>query len=243
MSPPPASISADYASFAPAAAAARAPARPAAAPATDNALVAIGLVLASTVFFSAGDIAAKFLTGTVPGIEVAWLRYFVFCLMVIPTIFAMRGRRAMAKSRPGLQVVRALAVTGSSVLFIMGLSYLDIAENTAINFISPIFITALSIPLLDEKVGIRRWAAAAVGFAGVTLVVQPGGNAFQMAAFLPMGAALCWAVAAISTRMMSSERPEITLAWSAVVRFAVLSVIVPFNWHPLTAREIGIGAL
>jgi drug/metabolite transporter (DMT)-like permease len=241
MSPPPAAISADYTSFAPAAS--RLDSRPAAGPATDDTLVAIGLVLASTVFFSAGDIAAKFLTGTVPGIEVAWLRYLVFCLMVIPTIFTVRGRRAMATSRPGVQVVRALAVTGSSVLFIMGLSYLDVAESTAINFISPIFITALSIPLLGEKVGIRRWAAAAVGFAGVTLVVQPGADAFQTAAFLPMGAALCWAVAAISTRMMTSERPEIMLAWSAVIGFAVLSVIVPFHWHPLTAREIGIGAL
>src|SRR5919112_5453010 len=163
--------------------------------------------------------------------------------MVIPTIFTMRGRRAMATSRPGLQVVRALAVTGSSVLFIMGLSYLDVAENTAINFISPIFITALSIPLLGEKVGIRRWTAAAVGFAGVTLVVQPGGSAFQMAALLPIGAALSWAVTAIATRLMSSERPEATLAWSAVVGLIALTAFVPFHWRTPTVGEIGLAVL
>ena len=92
MSPPPASISADFSPFAPTTSAPRAAASPAALPATDNALVAIGLVLASTVFFSAGDIAAKFLTGIAPGTEVAWLRYRVFCLMIIPTIFTLRGR-------------------------------------------------------------------------------------------------------------------------------------------------------
>ena len=88
---------------------------------------------------------------------------------------------------PGMTLA-ALAVAGSSVLFILGLGHLQVAEATAINFISPIFITALSIPLLGEKVGIRRWAAAAVGFLGVMLVVQPGGSAFQIAALLPIGA-------------------------------------------------------
>jgi drug/metabolite transporter (DMT)-like permease len=242
MSPPPAAV-ADHPSYAPAVPAARVRGRPIGAPVADNALVAIGLVLASTVFFSAGDIAAKFLTGSVPGIEVTWLRYLVFCLMVIPTIFMMRGRRAMVTARPGLQVARAIAVAGSSVLFILGLSHLDVAENTAINFISPVFITALSIPFLGEKVGIRRWAAAAVGFAGVMLVVQPGGDAFRLAALLPMGAALCWAGAAISTRLMSAERSEVTLAWSAIVGFAALSALVPFNWHPLGMAEVGIGVL
>jgi hypothetical protein len=108
MSPPPASISADFSPFAPTTSAPRAAASPAALPATDNALVPIGLVLASTVFFSAGDIAAKFLTGSVPGIEVAWLRYRVFCLMIIPTIFTLRGR-----SRPVL--VRRERATSSTI--------------------------------------------------------------------------------------------------------------------------------
>jgi len=211
--------------------------------ASDNAVLAIGLVLVSTVFFAMGDIAAKFLTDTVPATQVAWMRYLVFCLMVLPTIFIARGPRAMHTPRLGLQILRALGVAGSSVLFILGLGHLQVAEATAINFISPIFITALSIPLLGEKVGIRRWAAAAVGFGGVMLVVQPGGEAFSLAALLPMGAALAWAFAAIATRMMSSERPETTLAWSAAVGFVALSAYVPFGWHDPTLREIWIAFL
>lgn len=85
--------------------------------------------------------------------------------------------------------------------------------------------------------------AALVGFAGVMVVVQPGGETFSPAAFLPMAAAASWAVAAITTRMMSSERPETMLAWSAVVGLVTLSAFVPFEWHTPTLREIGIAFL
>ncbi len=212
-------------------------------PAKDTTFAAIGLALLSTVFFAMGDVAAKVLTGTLPAIEVTWLRYVVFCLLVVPTVLVARGARAMHTPRMRLQIVRALAVAGSAVLFILGLGHLQVAEATAINFISPIFITALSIPLLGEKVGIRRWAAAAVGFLGVMLVVQPGGSAFQVAALLPIGAALAWAVAAIATRLMSSERPEATLAWSAVIGLLALTAFVPFHWRTPTAGEIGLAVL
>jgi drug/metabolite transporter (DMT)-like permease len=201
------------------------------------------LALLSTVFFAMGDVAAKVLTDTLPAIEVTWLRYVVFCLAVVPAVFVARGARAMHTPRLRLQIIRALAVAGSSVLFILGLGHLQVAEATAINFISPIFITALSIPLLGERVGIRRWAAAAVGFLGVMLVVQPGGSAFQVAALLPIGAALSWAVAAIATRLMSSERPEATLAWSAVIGLIALTAFVPFHWRTPTAGEIGLAVL
>jgi drug/metabolite transporter (DMT)-like permease len=213
------------------------------APAKDATFAAIGIALLSTVFFAMGDVAAKVLTGTLPAIEVTWLRYVVFCLLVVPTVFVTRGTGAMHTPRLRLQIIRAVAVAGSSVLFILGLGHLQVAEATAINFISPIFITALSIPLLGEKVGIRRWAAAAVGFLGVMLVVQPGGSTFQVAALLPISAALAWAVAAIATRLMSSERPETTLAWSAVIGLIALTAFVPFHWRAPNAEEIGLAVL
>ncbi|PVE24040.1 EamA family transporter [Microvirga sp. KLBC 81] len=212
------------------------------APARDATFAAIGLAVLSTVFFAMGDVAAKVLTGTLPAIEVTWLRYIVFCSVVVPTVFVARGAMAMHTPRLRPQIIRGLAVAGSAVLFILGLEHLQVAEATAINFISPIFITSLSIPLLGEKVGLLRWAAAA-GFLGVMLVVQPGSSAFQLAALLPIGAALSWAVAAIATRRMSSERPEATLAWSAVIGLIALTAFVPFNWRTPTAAEIGLAIL
>lgn len=211
--------------------------------ARDTTLVAIGIALLSTVFFALGDVVAKVLTDTLPAIEVTWLRYLVFSLLVVPAAFITRGARAMHTTRLRLQIIRAIAAAGSAVLFIIGLGYLPVAETTAINFISPIFITALSIPFLGEKVGIRRWAAAAVGFLGVMLVVQPGSSAFQLAALLPIGAALSWAVAAIVTRLMSSEPAETTVAWSAVIGLITLTAFVPFHWRTPTLEEIGLTVL
>ena len=143
----------------------------------DNVLKGIGLVVASTLFFSAGDVAAKIMTASLPALEVTWFRYLVFAVLIVPVAFAANGRRALATGRPGLQISRAVAVVASSVLFILGLQYLQPAEATAINFISPLFITALSIPLLGEKVGLHRGAAAGVGFLGVMLLVRPGSDA------------------------------------------------------------------
>lgn len=172
-----------------------------------------------------------------------WLRYVVFALLVVPTTLLIRGRSGLDTKSVGMQSLRGLAVAGSAVLFILCLTLLPVAENTAINFISPIFITALSFPLLGEKVGMRRWAAAAVGFAGVLIVVQPGGSGFSAAALLPIGAAMSWAVAAIVARKMHAERPEVTLAWSAIIGLIVLSLGVPFVWKSIALHEIGIGVL
>jgi len=210
---------------------------------SDSSLIAICCVLASTVAFAAGDTAAKTLTGTLPPVEIAWLRYFIFMLMTVPVVLVTTGRRVLSPERPWLQVARAVLTTGSAVMFITALRFLPVAEATAINFVSPLFITALSIPLLGEQIGVRRWTAALVGFAGVMLVVQPGSDAFSLASFLPMCAALCWATAAITTRMMASEKPEITLAWSAVIGFLILSVLLPFEWRTPSASELGLATI
>jgi drug/metabolite transporter (DMT)-like permease len=213
------------------------------APARDATFTAIGLTILATVFFAMTDVTAKVLTATLPAIEVTWLRFMVACLIIVPTAFVARGPKAMHTAHMSLQIIRALAMAGSAVLFILGLTYLSVAEATAINFISPIFITALSVPLLGERVGPRRWGAAAVGFLGVMLIVQPGTSAFQLAALLPMGAALGWAFVLIVTRRMSSERPEATMAWTATIGLAALTAFVPFNWRTPTAGEIGLVAL
>jgi drug/metabolite transporter (DMT)-like permease len=115
-----------------------------------------------------------------------------------------------------------------------------VAEATAILFISPIFITAPSIPLLGEIVGVRRWAAALIGFLGLMVVVQPGGSAFQPAALLPICAAIGGAVTAITTRQLSAERSETTLAWTAVIRLVALTIFLLFNWHTPGVREVGL---
>lgn len=209
-------------------------------PATDNASLAIGLVVASTVFFAGGDVVAKLLTATLPAAQVTWMRYVVFAAIVLSAALVAGGPRALKPRNARLQILRGAAVGVSALFFILGLKSLDAAQATAIHFMSPIFITALSIPLLGERVGPHRWAAAAVGFAGVLIVVRPGAAGFTLAALLPVGAAMAWAVGAVVTRKMAAERPETTLVWSAFVGLALLSALAPFGWRTPTATEIGL---
>jgi len=204
-------------------------------------LRAIALVLASTVVFAISDTAAKLLTQSIPPIQATWLRFLVFVLIVVPAGLLARGPRLLSSRRPGVQVLRGIALAGAAMFFMSGLRYLPVADMTALNFIAPLLITALSIPLLGERVDARRWIAALVGLAGVLMIVRPGTSAFDPAALLPLGSALAWALAAILTRLGAGDPPETTLAFSSLVGLLVLCCFVPFAWGPMTARDIGLG--
>jgi drug/metabolite transporter (DMT)-like permease len=200
------------------------------------------LIVSSTAFFAVSDVITKQLTAALPAGEVAWMRYVIFLLLVAPAV-ALNGGAALLRShRPGLQILRGLGMVGSTIAFTHGLRFLPVAEATAINFVSPILIMALSVLILGETVGWRRWSAAAVGFLGVLIVMRPGTGAFQPAAFLPLLAAAVWAGAAVVTRKMSgSDHALTTLAYSAVVGFLVLSALLPFDWVTPGGTEIALG--
>ena len=198
-------------------------------------------MLAALAFFSCSDAASKLMTVTLPAVEVAWLRYCVFALLMLGTAAYMGAGQALHSRRPVLQTLRALGVLGSSVFFITGLAFLPMAEATAITFVSPVMVTALSIPFLGEVVGWRRWSAVAVGLLGVLIVIRPGTGAFEAAAILPVLSAASWAVALVVTRKMSgSDGSLVALTYAAVVGLGVTSGIVPFVWVAPGWREIGL---
>jgi drug/metabolite transporter (DMT)-like permease len=207
----------------------------------ERVLPAILLVVSSVALFSVSDVLAKLLRQSLPATEIAWMRYVSFAGLAV--VLAGRGRFAgLRPRRPGLQLLRGLFLLGSAVLFISGLAYLPVAEATAIAFVSPTFITALSILFLGEVVGIRRWAAVLVGFLGVLIVIRPGGGSIQAAALFPLASALSWAATIVITRKMgTAERAETTLLWSACTGLLVLTAVVPFGFVLPSLGQIGIG--
>lgn len=203
-------------------------------------LPAILLVLCAVALFSMSDVLAKLLRQTLPAVEIAWLRYIVFMGFAV-LLTARRRFAGLRARRPVLQVLRGLGLVGSSVLFITGLGYLPVAEATAISFISPAFITALSIPFLGETVGVRRWLAVAAGLAGVLIVIGPDPAALHAAAAFPLLSALCWAATIIITRRMGAgDRSETTLFWSALSGLAVLTAMVPAGFVLPAPGQVGI---
>ncbi len=202
----------------------------------------IALILASTVFLGASDVTAKYLSTTLPSIEIAWIRFLVFALIMSPAMVPGSPLYALRSQRSGLQVMRGVALLGSSLFFISGLRFLPIAEASATGFVAPLFVTALSIVFLGETVGVRRWLATAVGLIGVLIILRPGTGAFHPAAFFPIVSALAWACTLIMTRMMSGRDHAITtMTYSSIVGVCILSALVPFVWVAPSWHDILLG--
>src|SRR6478735_856661 len=208
----------------------------------DRPFKGIALILASTVFLGASDVTAKYLSATLPSIEIAWIRFLVFALIMTPAMMPGSPLFALPTGRLGLQLLRGLTVLASSLFFISGLSFLPIAEASATGFVSPLFVTALSIVFLGEKVGLRRWIATAVGLVGVIIILRPGSGAFHPAAFFPLVSALAWAGTLIMTRMMSgTERAITTMTYSSIAGVCILTALVPFVWVTPSWHDILFG--
>jgi drug/metabolite transporter (DMT)-like permease len=208
----------------------------------DRPFKGIALILASTVFLGVSDVTAKYLSATLPSIEIAWIRFAVFAIIMTPAMMPGTPLFALPTDRLGLQLLRGLTVLSSSLFFISGLSFLPIAEASATGFVAPLFVTALSIVFLSEKVGLRRWIATAVGLVGVIIILRPGFGAFHPAAFFPIVSALAWACTLIMTRMMSgTERAVTVMAYSSIVGVCILTAMVPFVWVAPSWHDILFG--
>jgi len=194
----------------------------------DHPFKGIALILASTVFLGASDVTAKYLSATLPSIEIAWIRFLVFALIMAPSMLPGSPLYALRTKNLGLQLMRGTALLGSSLFFISGLRFL--------------FVTALSIVFLGESVGLRRWIATAVGLIGVLIILRPGSGAFHPAAVFPLVSAFAWACTLIMTRMMSGmERAVTTMTYSSIAGVCILSALVPSVWVTPSWHDILFG--
>ena len=208
----------------------------------DRPFKGIALILASTTFLGVSDVTAKYLSATLPSIEIAWIRFMVFAIIMTPAMLPGSPLFALPTNRLGLQLLRGLMVLASSLFFISGLRFLPIAEASATGFMAPLFVTALSIIFLGEKVGLRRWIATGVGLIGVIIILRPGSGAFHPAAFFPIVSALAWACTLIMTRMMSgTERAITVMTYSSIAGVCILSALVPFVWVAPSWHDIMLG--
>jgi len=200
----------------------------------------IVLVLGAGLSFSMADATSKVLSSTIPLVEITWLRWIGLVVAVLPTLIASGGT-VLRSAAPRLQIFRSLGLVGSSFFFICGVSQLSLPSAISISFVSPLFVTALSIPLLGEEVGIRRWAALVVGLAGVLVVIRPGSDTFEPAALFPLVSSSCWAAAVVTTRKLGTADPPMTaLTYTALIGFALLSVFVPVDFVMPAGRELWV---
>jgi drug/metabolite transporter (DMT)-like permease len=191
-------------------------------------LVGILFALGGSVALSVNDMAVKALSDEYPLHEVVLVRSLIGMGVVLALSAWTRSPRevlsAAATSRPGLHTLRVLCVLVSNITYFLGLAALPLADGVAIFFIAPLLITALSVPLLGESVGPRRWAAVAVGLGGVVVMMRPGEGALQPAAVLVLLSALAYALVNILTRRMAPSESALTMSFWTQVGFILVSV-------------------
>ena len=126
----------------------------------------------------------------------------------------------------GQHILRSCFVVVSNLFFFLGLAALPLANVVALFFVAPLLITALSVPLLGEKVGVQRWSAVGVGLAGVIIMLRPGTGLFQPAMLLPLGAAVSYAMLHMMTRRMGGTESTLTMTVYNQIIFAAVSLII-----------------
>ena len=189
------------------------------------------------LFLVVNDAFAKWLTAHYHPVQIVFLRNLVALPMVVAVALAVSGSTAVRTRHLRLHAARGLLLVGGSVCFFMGLMYLPLAEATSLIFAAPIFITALSVPLLGEEVGWRRWTAVAVGFVGVLIIVRPGFAAFQPASLFVLATAMFYALIMLSARRISPSEG----IWTLMVYLVLFPLLFSALAQPAVWRPVEIG--
>ncbi|MDP3813938.1 DMT family transporter [Pseudomonas sp.] len=199
---------------------------------TNPTLRGIVLTLLSVACFASHDAVAKYLAGLYPILLLTWFRYLSHTVLMGAVLLPKHGLSILHSQRPWLQLARALALLGVSLLFVTGLRYVPLAEATAVIFLAPLLVTLLSATLLREAVSLAQWLAVGLGFIGVLVIVRPGGALFTPDILWPLGAALCFALYQVLTRLSAPHDSAATSNFLAgAINLLLVSLLIPFFWQ------------
>ena len=181
-------------------------------------------VLGGTLCLGIQDMIIKLISGTYPLHQIGLVRS-IFAIALTCGFLAFEGgfRQLMTK-RPGAHLLRGLLLIGANMAYFLGLASMQLAEAAAIFFSAPLIITLLAIPILGEKVGLRRWIAVFVGMIGVLIMLRPGEGAIRLVGLLPLAGAFCYASIQILARRLGTTETASVMAFYVQACFLVFSV-------------------
>ena len=198
------------------------------------------LMVMATVVFAVQDGISRHLADAYNVYMVVMIRYWFFAAFVI-TVAGRKagGVRAAARTRqPAIQIFRGLLLAVEVCVMVAGFTLLGLVESHAVFACFPLLVAALSGPILGERVGWRRWVAIAVGFVGVTVILQPGYGVFDPAAVVPLAAAFMFALYALLTRYAGRRDSTATsFFWTGTVGAAGLTLVGVWLWEPMSQTD------
>lgn len=210
----------------------------------DRPALGIVLMLTGIAGFAVMDAIVKWMTSDYSVLQIAAMRsWFGLPLLFV---FALRGGGLdqLRTQKPLAHFGRYLLVLGLTLTFFWALSQMKLVDAIAITFAAPIFITALSVPLLREAVGIHRWIAVAIGFIGVLIILRPGSGVFQWSALVVLGSVVFYALLMITTRALTRSENSAALMLYPQLGMALTGLVsVPFFWVPPNLADLGLFAV
>lgn len=192
-------------------------------PAQAPALTGILLIIGGTLIFSINDMAVKHLSGSYALHQIILIRALIGMVFLLVLSAPGGWGQLFRTRRRGLHLLRVLVILVSNVTYFTGLAQMQIADAAAVAYVSPLVVTALSVLVLGEKVGPRRWLAVTLGLVGVVVMLRPGAGVIQPAALLVLVSAVMYAVGNLLTRRMGNTESAMTLSFHVQLGFVLVS--------------------
>jgi drug/metabolite transporter (DMT)-like permease len=194
------------------------------------------------------DAASKTLSTQLPPVQILWVRYALSIPLAL--VLAMPGglRTTLRSARPKLQIARAIFIAAEMTFVVVGYQTVPLADAHAIFALTPLLVTALSVPLLGEQVGVRRWIAVGLGLCGVLIIVRPGFAEISPGMLIMLGCAGMYACYQVMTRIAGRyDAAATSMVWQTVGGTIALSLVGPFFWINPTGDQwlllAGVAAL
>ena len=207
---------------------------------SSNAQGALFALIAFAVF-ATHDVVVKVLGGIYSPFQIVF--FSVLLSFPLATVMLMQDAKpgTLVPVHPWWMALRTGAAMITGVCAFYAFSVLPLAQTYAILFTSPLLITIFAIPVLGEKVRLRRWLAVSVGLAGVLIVLRPGSTVLNLGHLAAMTSAVGGAVASIVVRKIGAEeRPVVILLYPMVVNFVVMGCVLPFVYKPMPILHLGM---
>ena len=187
-------------------------------------------MLVAVFLFALSSAVGKWLVATYPVGEFLLIRSATTLLLLSPFIWRAGRAAFLDAPRPGLQAARVALSTLEIAMFFWAVAYMPLADTTTFYLAGPIYVTALSVPLLRERVGWRRWSAVLIGFAGVVIALRPSTASLTLPALIALGGSVFYAMLMITTRMLRETNATVLLAAQFLGVFVFGLAAAPFGW-------------
>jgi drug/metabolite transporter (DMT)-like permease len=193
---------------------------------TSDNIRGVGFLVLAMLIISLQNIAVKWIGGGYPVLEIVIFRSFI-ALPAALLFYRYEGRRGLPTTqRHTLEYVRGFLLFLSYTTFFMGLAALPLADVISIRNSAPLMITFLSVMILGEKVGPRRWLALLVGFIGVLLIVRPGSATFNVGSIFVLIATLFYTLSVMVTRKLQTTDSSATMAYHSLLVYLIAAFIL-----------------